>query len=141
MVWFCKCGKRYVRLYNKHPRYRVDGGPFSNPYALDPGSTIGYVAYGGIPGIKYSLNGNIANTDFTVGGVTYAATVLNWTTPTWVIDFNGVLPIDVSATPIATPEPNSATLILTVVGLFALMILMRKRIGRGESRIEWKCSR
>jgi hypothetical protein len=113
----------------------ADGETFpGTPYALAPGGTVGYLGFSGNTGVTYSLYGDIGSAIFTVGGVTYSASDLDWATATWPVDFNGVLPIDVTATAmITTPEPNSSVLLVTGIGLLGLVLAMRKR-GPGDQQ-------
>ena len=101
---------------------------------IDPNSTL--IAFSQIPLATYyppvtSFEGVLANSDFTVGGATYSTTDLSWSTPQWSTEFTGILAMDVTATPISTPEPSSTVLVLKGVGLLGVSSVMRNRVPPG----------
>ncbi len=105
------------------------------PYPLAPGDTVGYIGYSATPGVTFSLYGDIASAIFTVGGVTYSASDLDWATATWAADFNGVLPIDVTASVVsAAPEPSSSLLFLMGAGFMGLILALQKRSPVGSQQ-------
>jgi hypothetical protein len=112
--------------------YTFDGTPTSAPLSLNPGATQEYLMYSATPTINLGLFGDIANSNFTLGGEPFHATNLNWSTDMWAVEFNGTLGINVTSAPPTVPEPNSLGLILTGIGFLALMITIRKRSPLGQ---------
>ncbi len=111
------------------------GLPLPPPIIVPPGQTVPDL-------IEYTLivaiialvsSAGMISPDFTVttpGGIPmgYEATGAYSNTYSFDSNFNGTMPIDVTATPIATPEPTTGALMMIGLGLLGLMMAMRKRL-------------
>ena len=109
----------------------IEEGPFNDPLTVSPGDTDHYFQWTGAydssgPGIPdFVVSGVIGSLDFAVGGIAYEATSPAWTVE-WLGNFDGDLPIYVSATSLSSttnpmPEPGSFLLLFSGVAFVMLM--------------------
>ena len=112
--------------------YADNGTPFPDIVAIAPlGSlqVLGWEEYQ-FRTDNFSLSGNLAGNNFTVGGTQYSAANTNWGTASFADFSNGVLAIDIIATPVNAPEPGTGPLTLFGVGLLGLMMFRRAAYTR-----------
>jgi hypothetical protein len=103
----------------------IGGTVYLGEQPVSPGETLYYLE-AAPDGQQMALYGQLGMLDFTVGGQTYEAASLGWTSPTISVLIGAEAPIDITATPLtATPEPSSV-LLLAGVGL---VLVVRKLIA------------
>jgi PEP-CTERM motif len=116
-------------LYSASNPSQILAGPISHNISVGPYMTLGNLLQcaGGCGSVEYTLSGTLDSLDFSIGGQNFEATTLNFTTPEFSGDFNGILPVTIDATLVSTtPEP--ASVLLFGSGLLGILLLIRKSL-------------